>query len=334
MTDQLQTAKGLFTSFHTDLHAGGVECAPAIVAKYLSEDCLWHGPHPLNRLDGPRAFFDEYWEPLNRAMHNLRRKDDILFAGQWENRTWISTTGHYLARFDSDWLGIPATGADVRIRYGEFACIERGRLTEFRVILDLPALCAAAGHPLLPTSRGAEIDVPPPADGSGVMDTPQDSALSASSLAIVEGMINGLNSYSEAASPEAGQEGMGQERFFHPDLVWYGPCGIGTTYGLDGFVEHHQKPFLHAFPDRKGGNHRAKLAEGHFIGSTGWPSVQATHAGDYLGVPATGRKIGMRVMDWWRAEDGMLVENWVLIDLVDLFLQLGIDLLAEKLPSQ
>jgi hypothetical protein len=110
MTDQLQAAKALFTEFHDDLAAGGVESAPVIVTKYLSENCLWHGPHPINRLQGPRAFYDGYWGPLNRAMHDLRRKDDILFAGQWENRTWISSTGHYLARFDSDWLGIPPRG--------------------------------------------------------------------------------------------------------------------------------------------------------------------------------------------------------------------------------
>jgi hypothetical protein len=58
-------------------------------------------------------------------------------------------------------------GALVLPEPGEFACIEEGHLTEFRVILDLPALFAAAGHPLLPTSRGAEIDVPPPADANG-----------------------------------------------------------------------------------------------------------------------------------------------------------------------
>jgi hypothetical protein len=36
----------------------------------------------------------------------------------------------------------------------------------------------------------------------------------------------------------------------------------------------------------------------------------------------------MRVMDWWRQEDGLLAENWVLIDLPHLFLQMGVDLLA------
>ena len=64
------------------------------------------------------------------------------------------------------------------------------------------------------------------------------------------------------------------------------------------------------------------------MATTGWPSVRATHAGEYLGAPARGTPINMRVMDWWRRKDGLLVENWVFIDLPHLFLQMGVDLLA------
>ena len=72
----------------------------------------------------------------------------------------------------------------------------------------------------------------------------------------------------------------------------------------------------------------ACIAEGAFVASTGWPSVQATHAGDYLGVAAAHRRIGMRVMDHWRRDGAWLAENWVLIDLPHLMLQMGVDLLA------
>jgi hypothetical protein len=44
-----------------------------------------------------------------------------------------------------------------------------------------------------------------------------------------------------------------------------------------------------------------------------------------MGLPPTGRRVGMRVMDLWRAEDGKLAENWVFIDLIHLLLQLGVD---------
>jgi predicted ester cyclase len=121
---------------------------------------------------------------------------------------------------------------------------------------------------------------------------------------------------------------MGMEQYWTPDMMWYGPCGIGTARGVDGFQRHHQRPFLNAFPDRVGGHHRARIADGAYVASTGWPSVRGHHLGEYLGVAATGAAIGMRVMDWWRVEGDRLAENWVFIDLPHLFLQLGIDLMG------
>jgi hypothetical protein len=37
----------------------------------------------------------------------------------------------------------------------------------------------------------------------------------------------------------------------------------------------------------------------------------------------------MRVADWWRCENGLLIENWVLIDLPHLLLQMGVDVFAQ-----
>jgi predicted ester cyclase len=53
-----------------------------------------------------------------------------------------------------------------------------------------------------------------------------------------------------------------------------------------------------------------------------------THGGPYLGVPATGRALTLRVMDFWRVQDGSIRENWVLLDLPDLLRQMGVDVLA------
>ena len=45
-------------------------------------------------------------------------------------------------------------------------------------------------------------------------------------------------------------------------------------------------------------------------------------------MPATQRPIGMRVADWWRSDGTWLTENWVLIDLPHLLLQMDVDLFA------
>ena len=47
-----------------------------------------------------------------------------------------------------------------------------------------------------------------------------------------------------------------------------------------------------------------------------------------MGLPATDRAITMRVMDFWSAENGKLVENWVMIDVFNLLNQLGVDIFA------
>ena len=33
-------------------------------------------------------------------------------------------------------------------------------------------------------------------------------------------------------------------------MMWYGPSGIGTARGLEGFVDHHQLPFRMTFRER------------------------------------------------------------------------------------
>lgn len=133
---------------------------------------------------------------------------------------------------------------------------------------------------------------------------------------LVDHMINGLNDHVI--------EGM--EAFWSDDMHWYGPAGIGTKPSLKAFQEEHQKPFLHAFPDKKATD-EIRIAEGDFVAAKGFQQV--THNGDYLGIPATGKSMQIKYMDFWRAEErpeGLkLVDNWVIIDLLDFLEQAGYD---------
>lgn len=49
-----------------------------------------------------------------------------------------------------------------------------------------------------------------------------------------------------------------------------------------------------------------------------------------MGSEGTGKTINLKYMDFWKVEDGKIVENWVLLDVVDFFRQIGIDLLDGK----
>jgi predicted ester cyclase len=54
-----------------------------------------------------------------------------------------------------------------------------------------------------------------------------------------------------------------------------------------------------------------------------------TFQGDYLGVKADGRPLTLRVMDFYRCTDGKIIENWVMLDYMDLMAQMG-----KSIPAQ
>ena len=116
-------------------------------------------------------------------------------------------------------------------------------------------------------------------------------------------------------------DGMGE--FWSDDMKWYGPAGMATTTTLADF-QADQRPFLEAFPDKEAVDD-AIFGCGQWAAATGHQN--ATHLGEYLGIPATGKRVKIRYMDIWRAENGKLVENWVLIDILGWLEQLGIDVL-------
>jgi hypothetical protein len=47
-----------------------------------------------------------------------------------------------------------------------------------------------------------------------------------------------------------------------------------------------------------------------------------------MGLPPLGREVLMRSLDFWRVENGLIRENWVLVDLLDIYRQIGIDVFA------
>ncbi|MFM2042385.1 MAG: hypothetical protein RLY86_961 [Pseudomonadota bacterium] len=327
MTKPDQNAR-LFHAAYARLNDAGPAGFASNLRDLYAPGTVWNGPHPLNSVTGADGVLDGVWGPLVQALPDIGRRDDILMSGSFKGGDWVASTGLWIGTFARDWLGIPATGGVVTLRYGEFCRFQDGRIFESFVILDLPGLMRQAGVWPLPPSRGAEGIVPGPASHDGIILDAGNPEEAARSLSLVEAMIAGLMQYDGQSL-----ESMGMERFWRPDMLWYGPAGIGTSRGLKGFQDHHQRPFLTAFPDRVGGDHKCRIGQNAYVASTGWPSVRATHlGGGWLGCPPSGRRIGMRVMDFWRREGTLLAENWVFIDIIDLLLQMGVDVM-ERLPG-
>ena len=73
----------------------------------------------------------------------------------------------------------------------------------------------------------------------------------------------------------------------------------------------------------------------HFFGDknyaavTGWPNMIQTITKDgWMGIAPSGKRITMKSLDFWRIENGKIRENWVMVDLLDVYSQLGVDVFA------
>jgi steroid delta-isomerase-like uncharacterized protein len=52
-------------------------------------------------------------------------------------------------------------------------------------------------------------------------------------------------------------------------------------------------------------------------------SFSGTHSGEFQGIPATGRRIHYISHEFYRVEDGLIVEEWICSDTASLFRQLS-----------
>ncbi len=48
-----------------------------------------------------------------------------------------------------------------------------------------------------------------------------------------------------------------------------------------------------------------------------------THAGEFMGIPATGRSVEMRSIDIWRVEAGLFAEHWDELNTLQVLQQMG-----------
>lgn len=282
---------------------------------------------PIDAHTGRDAYETGLLAPLHAAFPHGEERIEIRLAGHYSPKNhvegdWVASSGHIAGVFEADLFGIPATGQTAFVRFGRFERFVNSKIVETLVLLDLPSLMMQAGVWPLAPSMGPWSIAPGPRAQDGIV--PRDVSGGVDSLALVEAMIGGLHHFDGK-----GLQSMGMRRYWSEHFWWYGPASIGNFRGHEDYERGHQGPFLTAFPDRVGGNHRCRIGEGNYVASTGWPSITATHTGGgWLGLAPTGRAISMRVMDFWRREGDRLDENWVMIDLIDLLNQMGLDVFA------
>lgn len=316
----------------------GKKQVDTVLKKYLSEKVILNITKPYSEIRGIKGYANDFWLPLLDAFPDLENQPYILLGGEYEGRNYVSFTGNLIGTFQKTWLNIPPTNQPTWIRYAGHFLIENGEIVKAWYFLDILDVMRQAGFNFFP-NRGIEWVPPGPMTGDGIVIYPTNALESEKSLALTNAMLDGLGDYDGRTL-----ESMGQERFWDvQNMMWYGPSGIGTTRGLKGFQNHHQIPFLTGFPDRgitpkKGKDYFTQIGDGNYSCDFGFPAMYGSHNGDdWLGLKATNTTVTMRVVDYWRREGDQLKENWVLIDIIDLLEQLGVDvfeLMKEEIKNQ
>lgn len=332
---------------HTRLTALAESCPGDLegtLAALSRKDAIWRVAHPINSCSGTADVLSRAFLPLKTACPDLERRDVIFVGGSYQNRRYLAAIGHYCGTMRSDWLGLPATNRPIYLRYGEIYEIDAdGAVVQANLLWDVLDLMRQVGLWPIAQPLGSPEMWPAPLTADGVRFDISDADHSVQSISQTLAMHRTLAEFDDRqALSRDNLIAMPQRLHWHPRMMWYGPAGIGTTRGLDGFVDGHQLPFRIAFARpqgtlaevqaekaRHGAGHYIRIGDGPYSVTGGWPSVYAVHAGGgFCGLPPSGKPVFMRVMDFYLHHEGLIRENWVPLDMLDLMMQMGFDALG------
>ncbi len=199
-----------------------------VCAEHLHSEFIWNGPAPVNRLEGAAILAAEFWVPMRQAIPDLRREIHMVFGGASSGRAdggpdgqmWVCGTGYLSGQPTGSFLGVPALGRPVRIRWGEFLRFDGEQIVEAQTIIDFVDWFDQIGLPVLPPPLGAAHVYPAPTAYDGILADAQDATESNETLEFGRNFIfGGLNKFDQQDLSK-----MGMARFFHPNLKWYGPA--------------------------------------------------------------------------------------------------------------
>jgi len=225
---------------------------------------------------------------------------------------------------DGSWLGLPTTGKIAMLRYCEFHRVDGDKITETAMYFDIPHLMIQLGVQPFPSQTAAHLVQPGPMPHNALLFENAPKQEGGDTLATINAMITDLGQWKSSMTLEDELR-----RTWVEDMLWWGPAGIGASYTIERYAVQHSGPFRAAFSDRSKTTHICRLAEGHYGGFFGWPNFTATLTGPLMGFPPTGQRGEFRVIDIYRRSGNKLAENWIFIDLLHFWIQMGIDILSD-----
>lgn len=325
---QFQQSKQLVRTYYSALDQAKLSDISGVIAKYTHENYQWRGMHPFYEQSGAKAVAEVFWQPFRAGFSRMQRRQDIFMAGlndcdDFESE-WVCSMGHLMGLFDQNWLGIPAHGKMAFLRYCEFHRVDKGKITETALFVDIIGLMQQVGLNPLPMQTGAAIITPGPMTHNGLLFQAQDPDEGRKTLNLVNRMTR------ELTGSDMRSDGSELGNTWHDDMLWFGPAGIGATYTQHRYDQQHQRPFARGLEDIVFNGHISRIAEGEFAGWFGWANLSMKASGGFLGMPASDRPTEMRVVDIYRRDGEKLAENWIFIDILHFLYLQGLDVLGRS----
>ena len=258
----------------------------------------------------------------------------MVVGGAFRDKIQVGSISTLSGIFKNPWLGVNPNFKMINLRCCEIHEIKNGKIIESHILIDTLDFIRQLGIWPINKSRGAEGSWLGPYNTDGLDFYEEDFNVSKNNLRQAMEMNRSLN-YKPELENLTDQElkdrllSHPQKEFWHKDMIWYGPCGIGTSRSLEGFIDMHQLPFRKSFSQRdyfKLG-HYCEIGDGKFSLCAGWHSLDANYGkNDWLGYTAENQNVTMRVMDFYHHDEGKIRENWVPIDIAHILKQIGVDI--------
>ena len=236
-----QAAERTVLARHEALDAAPPGGAAGALAARCAEGMTLSTMHPWGELRGVEAIAGESREPIRAALIPIQRRPHVFFAGRAAEHErpgeWVVEMGHPLGLHEAPLLGIPPTRKMALLSCCEFSRVENRRVAEQALSLDLPMLMAQAGVSPCPAQTKAALVTPAPRTHDGLPHDPQPSGEGRATLALIERMIARL----VGRGVRTTLEDLRLDR--RPDMLWWGPRGIGAAYTQERHPAQHCGPF-------------------------------------------------------------------------------------------
>lgn len=324
MSDR-QAAKQVVRDYLAAMDSARTDALGNVMNDFVAQDYSFRGVHPFNEIASASGVASKVWQPLRNALKPMQRRQDIFMAGpnQSDGNMWVIDMGKLMGLFDSDWLGIPSTGKIVFVPYCEFHRVDNGKIAESALWVDIISVMQQVGLTPLPMQTGAELVFPGPQTQDGLLFETQDAAETSKTRLRIDQMRDDfVATYGSHIPAET------LRKTWHEDMAWFGPGGFGAAFTIDGFLNQHERPFREGLDDLVFNGHVCNIAEGHYAGWFGWPNLTMTPSGGLMGLPASDRRVHMRIIDIYRRDGDKFAENWIFIDILHWLLQQNLDVLG------